>query len=80
MPAKSQGMTSSSSLPSFVSKMCLELSLTELCQLPDVLYSQDVCDSSAKLASQVTATAEKQRKNTSEASCGDCLIAAAVLK
>lgn len=43
--------------------MCLELSLTELCQFPDVLYSQDVCDSSAKLASQVTAMAEKQRKN-----------------
>lgn len=54
---------SGSSLPSFVSKMCLELSLTELCQFPDVLYSQDVCDSSAKLASQVTAMAEKQRKN-----------------
>lgn len=66
-------MVSGSSLPSFVSKMCLELSLTELCQLPDVLHSQDVCDSSAKLASQVTATAEKQRKkHTDEASCGHC--------
>lgn len=73
VPAKSQVVVSGLSLPSFVSKVRLELCLTELCQLPDVLYSQDVCDGSAKLASQVTATAEKEREreNTSEASCGD---------
>lgn len=62
--------------------MCLELSLTELCQFPDVLYSQDVCDSSAKLASQITATAEKQREseNTNEdhVTTMTTLIAAAV--
>lgn len=50
------------SLPSFVSKVSLELCLTELCQLPDVLHSQDVCDGSAKLASQVTATSEKEKE------------------
>ena len=64
-------MASSLSLPSFVSKVSLELCLAELCQLPNVLHSQDVCDGSAKLASQVTAMAERQRKreNTDEASC-----------
>lgn len=51
-------------LPSFVSKVSLELCLTELCQLPDVLYSQDICDGSAKFASQVTATAEKEKEKS----------------
>lgn len=75
VPAESQVAASGLSLPSFVSKVSLELCLTELCQLPDVFYSQDLCDGSAKLASQVTAMAEKDRKrereNTNEASCGD---------
>lgn len=56
-------MLSASSLPSFVSKVSLELCLAKLCQLSDVLHSQDVSDSSAKLASQVTTTAEKKRKH-----------------
>lgn len=54
-------MTSGLSLPSFVSKVGLELCLTVPCQLPNVLYSEDVCDGSAKLASQVTAVAEKEK-------------------
>lgn len=54
-------MVSGLSLPSFVSKVSLELCLTEPGQLPDVFHSQDVCDGSAKLASQVTATAEKEK-------------------
>lgn len=62
VPAKSQVVASDLSLPSFVSKVSLELCLTVLCQLPDVLYSQDVCDGSTKLASQVTATAEKEKE------------------
>lgn len=73
LPAKSQVVVSGLSLPSFVSKVSLELCLTEPGQLPDVFHSQDVCDGSAKLASQVTATAEKERKieNTNEVSHGD---------
>lgn len=61
VPAKRQVVVSGL-LPSFVSKVSLELCLTELCQLPDVLYSQDICDGSAKFASQVTATAEKEKE------------------
>lgn len=63
-------MLSGLSLPSFVSKVSLELCLTELCQLTNVLYSQDVCNGSAKLASQVTAKAGKKKEK--EASGGDC--------
>lgn len=56
-------MLSALSLPSFVSKVSLELCLAELRQLSDVLHSQDVSDGSAKLASQVTTTAKKKRKH-----------------
>lgn len=66
-------MVSGLSLPSFVSKVSLELCFTEPSQLPNVFHSQDICDGSAKLASQVTATVEKERKieNTDEISHGD---------
>lgn len=62
VPAKSQVVVRNLSLPSFISKVSLELCLTVLCQLPNVLYSQGVCDSGAKLASQVTAMAENKKK------------------
>lgn len=68
VPVKSQTTASGTSLPCLVSKVSLELRLTELRHLPDVLHFQDVCDGSTKLAPQVTATVEKKKEN--EAPCG----------